>query len=90
MKKMIYVLLVMVSISTLGSCGNSSSKSDSKPCNDMKSYNIGVEDGRTQKRGEDISGERSSCSEVFEYYHSNSKLSKSCYCKGYRKGHSEG
>lgn len=66
------------------SCKDNISSSNSNKCSDMKSYNIGVEEGGNQRRGSQMTGETFSCSEVWEQLYPNTN--KECFCKGYQVG----
>ncbi|AMQ55552.1 hypothetical protein [Algoriphagus sanaruensis] len=76
------------------SCGknsnnNTTTNSSSDPCEDMRSYNAGVQYGKDDKGGSRISGlPTSTCEGILNYYDDN--YNKDCFCKGFYKGQSEG
>lgn len=85
----------------LFSCGGGSNSSNSSSsssevssdssdaCEDMRSYNSGVEYGANDVRGARVIGNPpSSCAEVLEYYDDN--YDQDCFCLGFYKGQSEG
>jgi hypothetical protein len=95
MKNLQYPLFAIILSLFIVSCGGSnSSKSSSTtsgssdPCDDMRSYNAGVEYGEGDAGGAKVTGKLSSCDGVLKYYNDNYK--RDCFCKGFYKGQSEG
>lgn len=71
------------------SSGSEVSSDSSDPCEDMRSYDSGVEYGTNDVRGaREIGNPPSSCTEVLEYYDDN--YDQGCFCSGFYKGQSEG
>lgn len=88
-------MLFLISCGGNSNSANSSSSdsevsSDSSdPCEDMRSYDSGVEYGTNDVRGaREIGNPPSSCAEVLEYYDDN--YDQDCFCSGFYKGQSEG
>jgi hypothetical protein len=53
----------------------------------MRSYNAGLDYGKNDKNGAEISGNSlSSCEGVLQYYNDNYNLT--CFCNGFYKGQS--
>ena len=81
----------------VSACGSKNSNSDSTspskesssdPCEDMRSYNAGIDYGKNDKKGAEISGNPiSTCDGVLQYYDDN--YNKECFCTGFYKGQSE-
>ena len=66
----------------------SSSSSSSDPCEDMRSYDAGLDYGKNDKKGAEISGNSiSTCDEVLQIYNDN--YNQECFCTGFYKGQSE-
>jgi hypothetical protein len=92
-----YLLFMLFLISCGGSSNSeNSSSSDSEvssdsndPCEDMRSYDSGIEYGTNDVRGARAADNPvSSCEEVLEYYDDN--YDQNCFCLGFYKGQSEG
>lgn len=74
--------------STLSSENSSSSSSKSSDaCEDMRSYNAGLDYGKNDKVGAELSGNSlSDCAGVLKYYNDN--YNKTCFCTGFYQGQS--
>jgi len=67
---------------------SSSSSSSSDPCEDMRSYDAGLDYGKNDKKGAEISGNSiSTCDEVLQIYNDN--YNQEFFCTGFYKGQSE-
>jgi hypothetical protein len=74
--------------STESTTSSSSSSSSSDPCEDMRSYDAGLDYGKNDKKGAEISGNSiSTCDEVLQIYNDN--YNQECFCTGFYKGQSE-
>jgi hypothetical protein len=66
----------------------SSSSSSYDPCEDMISYDAGLDYGKNDKKGVEISGSSiSTCDEVLQIYNDN--YNQESFCTGFYKGQSE-
>ena len=74
-------LILLFSIIFFYSCGNNSSSSSKSKCDDMRSYNKGVEMAENDKRASSVTGVRYSCNEVYAI--APGSYDKSCFCKGF-------
>jgi hypothetical protein len=95
-----YILFTLFLISCGGSSNSeNSSSTDSEvssdleenedPCDDMRSYDSGIEYGTNDVRGARVAEiPVSSCEEVLKYYDDN--YDQNCFCLGFYKGQSEG
>ena len=64
------------------------SSSSSDPCEDMRSYDAGLDYGKNDKKGAEVSGNSiSTCDEVLQIYNDN--YNQECFCTGFYKGQSE-
>lgn len=82
MKTIFKSIALIFFVFIVSSCKDTNSKANSQKCSDMRSYNIGKEEGENQKRGSQITGEVYSCDEVWSQLYPNTN--KECFCKGYR------
>jgi hypothetical protein len=84
--------LFLISCGGSSNSGNSSSSESSSSedaCEDMRSYDSGIEYGTNDVRGARAADNPvSSCEGVLEYYDDN--YDQNCFCLGFYKGQSEG
>ena len=84
--------LLLISCGGSSNSGNSSSSESSSSedaCEDMRSYDSGIEYGTNDIRGaRTIGNPPSSCEGVLEYY--DDSYNRDCFCLGFYKGQSEG